>query len=195
MRGVGGPRREPAFAIRPSIAETGEFALVSPDVATCAECLRDFTDPANRRFGYPFTNCTNCGPRYTIIRDIPYDRPNTTMAEFAMCPACGAEYEDPRNRRFHAQPNACPVCGPRSPRRSMRRGGGWRAGEILAIKGLGGFHLACDARNAAAVRASPAEAPQRQAVRDHGARPGGSGKAAWSPKPSAPRSQARAGPL
>ena len=93
---------------------TGEFALVSPDVATCDDCLADFSDPADRRYGYPFTNCTNCGPRYTIIRDIPYDRPKTTMARFPMCPACQAEYDDPRDRRFHAQPNACPVCGPRA---------------------------------------------------------------------------------
>ena len=145
------PLGEKAFEIRPSVAETGEFALVSPDVATCPECFADFTDPANRRFGYSFTNCTNCGPRYTIIRDIPYDRPNTTMAAFAMCPGCRAEYEDPGDRRFHAQPNACPVCGPSLSaeiREARLRLG---AGEILAIKGLGGFHLACDARNVDAV--------------------------------------------
>ena len=100
------------FVIRHSQAEAGEFVLVSPDVATCDDCWRDFGDPANRRFGYPFTNCTNCGPRYTIIQDIPYDRPMTTMASFRMCALCQAEYEDPANRRFHAQPNACPVCGP-----------------------------------------------------------------------------------
>jgi hydrogenase maturation protein HypF len=140
-----------AFAIRESVAETGEFALVSPDVATCDDCFRDFTDAANRRFGYAFTNCTNCGPRYTIIRDIPYDRPHTTMAAFHMCAACQAEYDDPRDRRFHAQPNACPECGPAlsaSIEEARRR---LAAGEILAIKGLGGFHLACDARNPAAV--------------------------------------------
>ena len=100
------------FHIRPSVAETGKFALISPDIATCDECLADCTDPGNRRYGYAFTNCTNCGPRYTIIRDIPYDRPNTTMAAFTMCAACHAEYEDPADRRFHAQPNACPACGP-----------------------------------------------------------------------------------
>ena len=141
-----------AFAIRASVAETGEFALVSPDVATCDDCFLDFTTAANRRFGYPFTNCTNCGPRYTIIRDIPYDRPNTTMAAFHMCAACQAEYDDPRDRRFHAQPNACPDCGPSlsaSLEEARRR---LAAGEIIAIKGLGGFHLACDARNPAAVR-------------------------------------------
>ena len=157
---------EESFAIRPSAAVTGEFALVSPDVATCADCRRDVADPADRRFGYPFTNCTNCGPRYTIIRDIPYDRPKTTMAGFAMCAACRAEYEDPGNRRFHAQPIACPECGPAlwggPPGLPSLLGGSpdplqqarlrLAAGEILAIKGLGGFHLACDARNHAAVR-------------------------------------------
>ena len=143
---------EESFAIRPSAAITGEFALISPDVATCAECRNDIAGPANRRSGYAFTNCTNCGPRYTIIRDIPYDRPKTTMAGFTMCAACRAEYEDPRNRRFHAQPNACPVCGPSlsAPLEEARRR--LTAGEILAIKGLGGFQLACDARNPAAVR-------------------------------------------
>jgi len=100
------------FEIRPSAVETGEFALISPDVATCPECLRDCREPGNRRFGYPFTNCTNCGPRYTIIRDIPYDRASTTMASFRMCADCQQEYDDPGNRRFHAQPNACAVCGP-----------------------------------------------------------------------------------
>jgi hydrogenase maturation protein HypF len=142
---------ETAFVIRQSLASTGEFALVSPDVATCADCFADFTDPSNRRYGYAFTNCTNCGPRYTIIRDIPYDRPKTTMAAFRMCAACQAEYEDPRNRRFHAQPNACAACGPRlsAPVEEARRR--LAAGEVLAIKGLGGFHLACDARNQQAV--------------------------------------------
>jgi hydrogenase maturation protein HypF len=153
---------EESFAIRPSATATGEFALVSPDVATCADCRGDVADPAGRRFGYPFTNCTNCGPRYTIIRDIPYDRPKTTMAGFAMCAACRAEYEDPRNRRFHAQPNACPECGPSlwggppglpSQNDALHQARSrLAAGEILAIKGLGGFHLACDARNESAVR-------------------------------------------
>jgi hydrogenase maturation protein HypF len=140
------------FAIRPSVAETGEFALVSPDVATCDDCFRDFTAAANRRFGYAFTNCTNCGPRYTIIRDIPYDRPKTTMAAFHMCAACQAEYDDPRDRRFHAQPNACPECGPALSAGIEEARRRLAAGEILGIKGLGGFHLACDAHNAAAVR-------------------------------------------
>ena len=142
---------ETAFVILHSVAATGEFALVSPDVATCADCVADFTGADNRRYGYAFTNCTNCGPRYTIIRDIPYDRPNTTMAAFRMCAACQAEYEDPRNRRFHAQPNACAACGPQlsEPIEEARRR--LAAGEVLAIKGLGGFHLACDARNQQAV--------------------------------------------
>ena len=126
--------------------------------------------PDDRRYRYPFINCTNCGPRFTIILDIPYDRPQTTMAGFVMCPDCAREYADPRNRRFHAQPVACPVCGPQVwletavtaapgaahlPRRA-RRSGKRRlllaAGKIVAIKGLGGFHLACDATNAEAVR-------------------------------------------
>ncbi len=106
------PLGDQDFVIRQSRAEAGEFVLVSPDMATCEDCWRDFGDPDNRRFGYPFTNCTNCGPRYTIIQDIPYDRPMTTMSSFRMCELCRAEYEDPTNRRFHAQPNACPVCGP-----------------------------------------------------------------------------------
>ncbi|HUO28602.1 MAG TPA: carbamoyltransferase HypF, partial [Bryobacteraceae bacterium] len=130
----------------------GEFALVSPDVATCADCYRDFTDPANRRYGYAFTNCTNCGPRYTIIRDIPYDRPNTTMAGFRMCSACRAEYDDPANRRFHAQPNACPECGPHLSAPIGEAQQRLAAGEIVAVRGLGGFHLACDPRNDTTVR-------------------------------------------
>ena len=100
------------FSILSSREEAGEFALVPPDAGTCDACWRDFGDPSNRRYGYPFTNCTHCGPRYTIIRDIPYDRATTTMSSFAMCAECQAEYEDPEDRRFHAQPNACAVCGP-----------------------------------------------------------------------------------
>jgi hydrogenase maturation protein HypF len=226
------PEGGTSFEIRHSAVETGEFALISPDVATCPDCLRDCREPGNRRFGYPFTNCTNCGPRYTIIRDIPYDRASTTMAPFRMCAACQKEYDDPANRRFHAQPNACPLCGPAitgklslpdghgSERERSEPGGRDReeevlaeatgpasvtgglipsrtrgapheeevlaeatgpasvtgglipsrsrgapregaflaearrrlaAGEIVAIKGLGGFHLACDPRNASAV--------------------------------------------
>jgi hydrogenase maturation protein HypF len=156
------------FVIRSSRAHggenAGEFVLVPPDIATCPECLADLRDPANRRFAYPFTNCTNCGPRYSIIRDIPYDRRHTTMAAFTMCAACNAEYHDPADRRFHAQPNACPACGPwlefhdreqllaeRAPALDQARAM-LRAGKILAIKGLGGFHLACNATDHAAVR-------------------------------------------
>ena len=146
------PAGESSFAIRESLEETGEFALISPDVATCADCLRDLRDPNNRRHRYPFTNCTNCGPRYTIVRDIPYDRPNTTMAKFALCADCRREYEDPADRRFHAQPNACPVCGPSLSATVEEVVERLTRGEIVALKGLGGFHLACDARNEAAVQ-------------------------------------------
>ena len=130
----------------------GDFALVPPDIATCDDCLRDFTQAGNRRYRYPFTNCTNCGPRYTIIVDVPYDRAATTMAEFHMCAACEAEYRNATDRRFHAQPNACAECGPRISA-TLEEVRGWlRAGEVVAIKGLGGYHLACDAANAEAVR-------------------------------------------
>jgi hydrogenase maturation protein HypF len=137
--------------------------LISPDVAICSDCLRELFDSADRRYQYPFINCTNCGPRFTIVRDIPYDRPSTSMAVFPMCPACQAEYEDPLNRRFHAQPNACWECGPRvefwdrfGQRIECRNPiaeavSGLHAGLVVAVKGLGGFHLAADATNAAAV--------------------------------------------
>ncbi|MDY7041866.1 MAG: acylphosphatase, partial [Chloroflexota bacterium] len=162
------------FEIRHSERQEGRYQLISPDVATCPDCLHELLDPHDRRYRYPFTNCTNCGPRFTIIADIPYDRPNTTMRVFPMCPDCQREYDDPHNRRFHAQPNACPVCGPHvwietSPRSSNpptlqasdfpdsqdaidQAAHLLRHGAILAIKGLGGFHLACDATNGGAVR-------------------------------------------
>ena len=152
------------FTIRDSEDVAGEFVLVPPDIATCPDCLADLRDPANRRYRYPFTNCTNCGPRYTIIQDIPYDRPHTTMVEFRQCAACEREYHDPGNRRFHAQPNACPDCGPwvelwdREGMLAQRAEAIDRTrrllkdGAILAIKGLGGFHLACDAANDDALR-------------------------------------------
>ena len=101
-----------SFAIEESLPQEGAYQLVSPDVATCPDCLRELFDSDDRRHAYPFTNCTNCGPRFTIIEDIPYDRPKTTMREFRMCAQCQAEYDDPTNRRFHTQPTACPVCGP-----------------------------------------------------------------------------------
>ncbi len=158
------------FEIQHSQAVEGAYQPISPDVATCDDCLAEVFDPADRRYRYPFTNCTNCGPRFTIIRGIPYDRPQTTMASFTMCPQCQREYDDPLDRRFHAQPNACPVCGPQLellPSPALGTPAGWdalpadplaatrallRAGYIVAIKGVGGFHLACDATNAQAVQ-------------------------------------------
>ena len=152
------------FVIRHSQAQPGEFLPLSPDVAICEDCLRELFDPDDRRYRYPFINCTNCGPRFTIIQDIPYDRPKTTMAPFTMCPDCQAEYDDPANRRFHAQPNACPVCGPQVKLQIVNRKSqivGEDAiqmvrellgkGKVVAVKGLGGFHLACDATSDEAV--------------------------------------------
>ncbi|HEX3088612.1 MAG TPA: acylphosphatase, partial [Ilumatobacteraceae bacterium] len=136
---------------------------VSIDTTSCDECLAEVDDPSDRRFGYAFTNCTNCGPRYTIVRGVPYDRPATTMADFAMCPQCLAEYEDPADRRFHAQPNACPVCGPRlswldtsgsvvsSEDALADAVAAITSGRIVAMKGIGGYHLVVDATNSAAV--------------------------------------------
>lgn len=158
------------FEIQHSQAVEGAYQPISPDVATCDDCLAEVFDPTDRRYRYPFTNCTNCGPRFTIIQDIPYDRPQTTMAAFTMCPQCQREYDDPLDRRFHAQPNACPECGPQLtllPNPALGAPAGWdalpadpiaaartllQAGNIVAIKGLGGFHLACDATNARAVQ-------------------------------------------
>ncbi|MBQ4132165.1 MAG: carbamoyltransferase HypF [Desulfovibrionaceae bacterium] len=149
---------ENGFVILSSCSNGSPSVLISPDTAICADCLSDIRNPDNRRFGYPFTNCTNCGPRYSIISSLPYDRPGTAMACFPMCPECLAEYNDPADRRFHAQPNACPVCGPEI--RLLNRSGeeiargnealivlarALASGKIAAIKGLGGFHLACNA--------------------------------------------------
>src|SRR5215468_7290924 len=148
------PREEKSFQIVASRMGQAAQALISPDVTVCEDCLREMNDPRDRRFRYPFINCTNCGPRFTIIKDIPYDRARTSMAAFKMCGACRAEYDDPANRRFHAQPNACWDCGPqlqlwsalgsrkdvveplREATRFIEQGG------VLAVKGLGGFHLA-----------------------------------------------------
>ncbi len=151
------------FEILTSESKAGEFVPISPDVSICDDCRRELFDPSNRRYRYPFINCTNCGPRFSIIRDVPYDRPKTTMSQFEMCPDCQAEYDDPLNRRFHAQPTACPVCGPQvwftagSQRLAekddaIHMAREWlKAGKIIAIKGLGGYHLACNAENASAV--------------------------------------------
>jgi hydrogenase maturation protein HypF len=184
------PESLSGFSIRESTEVDGAMTLVSPDIATCAACTTELFDPADRRQGYPFINCTNCGPRFTIIDDVPYDRPSTAMREFEMCPRCAAEYADPADRRFHAQPDACFVCGPRlyleigdgvpAPA-GLPVDAGWRGGRgprrhrdeaaerercesllaataslllddrIVALKGLGGFHLACDATSENAV--------------------------------------------
>lgn len=175
------------FEIKESLPEEGKFLPISPDIATCDECLKELFNPKDRRYRYPFINCTNCGPRFTIIEDIPYDRPLTTMKKFTMCPDCQREYNDPMSRRFHAQPNACSSCGPAltlvdSKTKGQGSGGKGQGianevdqppvashqslvfedaiketidllkqGKVIAIKGLGGFHLACDAENNAAV--------------------------------------------
>ncbi len=168
------------FEIRASETGGSKTTLVLPDIATCPDCLREIFDPQNRRYRYPFTNCTNCGPRFSIIESLPYDRTNTSMKKFTMCPQCQAEYDDPGDRRFHAQPNACPVCGPRLEFWQSRTGilpvsdsknngdrrdacptnhdallaatNAIREGKIVAVKGLGGFHLMAGARNEDPVR-------------------------------------------
>jgi len=152
-----------AFSIIQSKAGPCRATLISPDVSVCRDCLKEIFDPEDRRYQYPFANCTNCGPRYTIIDDIPYDRPNTSMKHFDMCDQCQAEYDDPGNRRFHAQPNACSVCGPHvtlydntgkridDPNPIEKTAALLKQGYIVAIKGLGGFHLAVDAQNHDAV--------------------------------------------
>ena len=163
----GGANGFDSFEILHSESQPGAFQPISPDVSICDDCLRELFDPSDRRYRYPFINCTNCGPRFTIIKDIPYDRPKTTMVGFALCPDCEREYKDPSNRRFHAQPVACPVCGPHVWLERWNVGTFERfaenndaitltrdllaQGKILAIKGLGGFHLACDATNSEAV--------------------------------------------
>ncbi|MDO8885629.1 carbamoyltransferase HypF [Candidatus Oleimmundimicrobium sp.] len=157
-----------SFIIKSSLQEDEKFLLISPDISICDDCLRELFDPKDGRYRYPFINCTNCGPRFTIIEDIPYDREKTTMKKFKMCERCQKEYDDPANRRFHAQPNACADCGPKLTLvRSRELGVGseeinsddlvkgtitlLKKGRIVAIKGLGGFHLACDAENDEAI--------------------------------------------
>jgi hydrogenase maturation protein HypF len=155
-----------AFRILPSRSTQGPTTRISPDLPVCERCLQELLDAADRRHEYAYVNCTHCGPRYSIILRLPYDRANTTMSDWPLCPACQQEYDDPRNRRFHAQPTACPECGPRyrldwpndvSPRcdsgaTAIRQAADLlRAGGIVAVKGIGGYHLACDARNAASV--------------------------------------------
>jgi len=144
------PLGETTFRIAES-AVTARSALIPPDVATCDDCLRELFDPADRRYRHPFVNCTQCGPRFTIVTDVPYDRPSTTMASFPMCDECRTEYEDPADRRFHAEPIACPVCGPRLSMPLEEAVALLADGAVVAVKGLGGYHLACDATNEDAV--------------------------------------------
>lgn len=170
------------FEIRHSNEQGPRTVLVLPDIATCAECLAEVHNPLNRRYRYPFTNCTSCGPRFTIIHSLPYDRPGTSMRHFAMCPTCQTEYDSPLDRRFHAQPNACSICGPQvilwvrtehqEPASQLaviatgdaalqRAAEELRAGKIVAVKGLGGFHIIVDARNAQAIARLRERKPRR----------------------------------
>ena len=157
------PRGYKDFIIEKSAIKDGKATIVSADISTCQECLKELFDTNDRRYRYPFINCTNCGPRFTIIKDIPYDRTNTTMSDFTMCQDCSKEYHDPQNRRFHAHPNACPVCGPQL---ALYNNEGLKIhthdplstvctllkeGKIVAVKGLGGYHLACDATTSTVV--------------------------------------------
>lgn len=149
-----------SFDIKESVKDDSKITLISPDIATCNDCINDISDPNNRRYRYPFTNCTNCGPRFSIIKSIPYDRDKTTMSKFPMCNECSYEYTDPSNRRFHAQPNACFECGPKlficdnlgnnisiNIDKLLWVQNSLKEGKIFAIKGLSGFHLVCDAKN------------------------------------------------
>jgi hydrogenase maturation protein HypF len=187
-------RGDRRFGIVESARAGAPDARVSPDIAICEACLRELFDPADRRYRYPFINCTDCGPRFTIVRAIPYDRPNTTMAGFTMCAACAAEDADPANRRFHAQPNACPACGPqlqlvRGPgplsRADAVRGPGpltyvvslLREGGTVAVKGIGGYHRVPGRRRSGGGAAAVAQAPRGEAVRADGGRRRGSARA------------------
>ena len=199
------PLGETTFRILASVP-SGRSAAIPADVATCDDCLRELFDPDDRRYRYPFVNCTNCGPRFTIVRSVPYDRPNTTMAGFPMCPDCRREYEDPDDRRFHAEPVACPVCGPRLSMPLDDAIALLREGAILAVKGLGGYHLACDATNESAVARLRARKhreekplavmtadPDALAVIDAGGASAPGGRAAADRPRSAPRGRTRCG--